>query len=33
MGGRITLINEFRDFRQFLATVKTLNPAINVKGL
>jgi hypothetical protein len=31
-GGKLTLINHFSDFADFLATVKELNPSIEIKG-
>jgi hypothetical protein len=30
--GKLTLINHFSDFTDFLATVKDLNPSIEIKG-
>jgi hypothetical protein len=30
--GKLTLINQFSDFADFLATVKELNPSIEIKG-
>ena len=31
--GKLTLINHFSDFADFLATVKELNPSIEIKGV
>lgn len=31
-GGKLTLINQFTDFRDFLATVQELNPTVEIKG-
>jgi hypothetical protein len=31
-GGKLPLINQFADFRDFLATLKALNPAVEMKG-
>ncbi len=31
-GGKLTLVNHFSDFTDFLATVKELNPSIEIKG-
>lgn len=31
-GGKVVLVNQFPDFRDFLATVKALNPAVDVNG-
>jgi hypothetical protein len=31
-GGKLWMFNRFQDFYDFLSTVKTLNPAIQVKG-
>lgn len=30
--GKVVLVNEFPDFRNFLATIKALNPAVEIKG-
>jgi hypothetical protein len=30
--GRLTMINRFSEFRDFLATVKDLNPSVEIKG-
>ena len=30
--GKVKLVNQFRDFRDFLVTVKSLNPSVEVKG-
>jgi hypothetical protein len=31
-GGRLTLVNDFADFEDLLATLRDLNPAIQIKG-
>ena len=31
-GGKLTLINQFADFQDFLATLRELNPAVEIKG-
>lgn len=31
-GGKLTLINQFADFRDFLATLRELNPSVDIKG-
>jgi hypothetical protein len=30
--GKLTLINHFSDFKDFLATVRELNPGVDIKG-
>lgn len=31
-GGKLTLVNQFADFRDFLATLRELNPSVEIKG-
>lgn len=31
-GGKLTLINQFVDFRDFLANLRELNPSVEIKG-
>jgi hypothetical protein len=31
-GGKLTLINQLGDFRDFLATLQELNPSVEIKG-
>jgi hypothetical protein len=31
-GGKLTLLNQFADFPDFLATLRELNPSVDLKG-